>query len=223
MSSLGNPGATLGRFYEQLGEQRCRQLQAVTLDLGGAYAKATRKHAPQAVQAADPFHIVALATKAIDETRRWAWNLHRSLASGQASWVKATRWALATNDPDDWRDSQRDVMTQLKRDRSILYRAWQLKEALRDLYRLDDPHHAPHLLDRWLAWACRSRIPAFVKLSRTIRNERSRILAAIELGLSNSKVRLINHRGYGYHTPAPLIAMIYLTCGGITIELPTGM
>jgi len=38
----------------------------------------------------------------------------------------------------------------------------------------------------------------------------------------NSKIRLINHRGYGRHTPAPLTAMIYLCCGGITAELPTG-
>ena len=53
------------------------------------------------------------------------------------------------------------------------------------------------------------------------------VLAAIELGLSNSKleglnskIRLINHRGYGHHSAAALIAMIYLCCGGITIELP---
>jgi len=37
----------------------------------------------------------------------------------------------------------------------------------------------------------------------------------------NSKIRLINHRGYGHHTAAAVIAMIYLCCGGITITLPT--
>ena len=223
----GKDAATLARFYEQLGVERCAQLQAVSLDLGGAYAKATREHASQARQCADPFHVVALVNKAIDETRRWVWNLHRQLGTSKATWVKRTRWALV-KDPADWKDSQRDVIAQLKRDRSVLYRAWLLKEALRDLYRLDDATHAPALLDRWLAWACRSRIPAFVKLSRTIRAERQRILAAVELGLSNSKleglnskVRLINHRGYGHHTPAALIAMIYLCCGGITVELPT--
>lgn len=48
------------------------------------------------------------------------------------------------------------------------------------------------------------------------------------LGLSNSKleglnskIRLINHRGYGHHTAAALIGMIYLCCGGITVQLPT--
>lgn len=38
------------------------------------------------------------------------------------------------------------------------------------------------------AWACRSRIPAFVQCSRTIRENAEGILAAIELGLSNSKL-----------------------------------
>jgi len=73
-----------------------------------------------------------------------------------------------------------------------------------------------------------SRIPAFVNLSRTIRANRDRILAAVELDLSNSKleglnskIRLINHRGYGHHTATALIAMIYLCCGGITVQLPT--
>ena len=80
----------------------------------------------------------------------------------------------------------------------------------------------------WLAWACRCRIPAFVTLSKTIRANHDRILAAIELDLSNSKleglnskIRLINHRGYGHHSAPALIAMIYLCCGGLTIALPT--
>jgi len=37
----------------------------------------------------------------------------------------------------------------------------------------------------------------------------------------NSKIRLINHRGYGHHAAEAIIAMIYLCCGGLTIELPT--
>jgi transposase len=64
-------------------------------------------------------------------------------------------------------------------------------------------------------------------LSQTVRANRDRILAAVELGLSNSKleglnskIRLINHRGYGHHSAAALIAMIYLCAGGITIALP---
>ncbi len=124
-------------------------------------------------------------------------------------------------------ENQLEVLHQLRRRSSTLYRGWQLKEAVRDLYRLRRPTDAPEHLDWWLCWAQRCQIPAFVKLAKTVKANRERILAAIELGLSNSKleglnskVRLINHRGYGHHSAAALIAMIYLCCGGITVELP---
>jgi transposase len=36
----------------------------------------------------------------------------------------------------------------------------------------------------------------------------------------NSKVRLLSHRAYGFHSAAALTAMIYLCCAGIQIALP---
>jgi hypothetical protein len=38
--------------------------------------------------------------------------------------------------------------------------------------------------------------------------------------LSNSKVRLLSHRSFGFHGPAPLIALIYLCCSRLTISPP---
>ncbi len=245
----GKNAATLETFYDQLGEAGCEQLQAVSMDLGAAFKKATDAKAPRARQCVDPFHLVALANEAINKARRWAWNIERDKARqaaalagpkrrgrppagsppparDQARWVKHTRWALL-KDPDTLKPSQLEVLHQLRRSGSVLYRCWQLKEGLRDLYRLAEPADAAEHLDWWLAWACRSRIPAFVTLSKTVRANRDRVLAAVELGLSNSKleglnskIRLINHRGYGHHSAAALIAMIYLCCGGITINLP---
>ncbi|MGH3503269.1 MAG: ISL3 family transposase [Nocardioidaceae bacterium] len=246
----GKNAATLEAFYDELGEAESAQLQAVSMDLGAAFKKATDAKAPQARQCVDPFHLVALANEAINTARRWAWNLERDKARraaaavgpkprgrppagspapprNRARWVKHTRWALL-KDPDTLKASQLDVLHELRRSHSVLYRCWQLKEGLRDLYRLADPTDAAIHLDWWLAWACRSRIPAFVNLSKTVRANRDRILAAVELDLSNSKleglnskIRLINHRGYGHHSAAAVIAMIYLCCGGLTIELPT--
>jgi transposase len=240
----GRSSATLAAFYAELGSDGCAQLEAVSLDLGAAYAKATTEHAPQAQQCADPFHVIKLTNEAIDKVRRSAWQHERqrdprnTRAIGRKSQakqptpsparlVKHTRWALV-KDPDTLNDHQWEILRELQQRRSVLFRCWQLKEALRDLYRLPHPHQATAHLDWWLAWACRSRIPAFVTLSRTVRTNRDRILAAIELDLSNSKleglaskIRLINHRGYGHHSAAAIIAMTYLCCGGITIELPT--
>jgi transposase len=144
-----------------------------------------------------------------------------------ADLVKHTRWALL-KDPARLTGRQRATLEQLRRTRHVLFRAWALKEELRDLYRLPADRRADAHLDAWLARACRCRIPQMVALSRTIRAHRQQILAAVELGLSNSKlegpnskIRLINHRGYGHHTAAAVIAMIYLCCSGLTITLPT--
>lgn len=231
----GKSAATLGAFYETLGPERCAQLWAVSLDMGKAYPSATTQYAPGALQCVDPFHVIKLANDAIDKTRRQAWNdtrQHRKRGrppkdlDKRARKVKHLRWALL-KDPNSLTEQQSDALNQLKQSRSELYRCWQLKEALRDLYRLADPTDARAHLNWWLSWASRSRIEPFVKLGRTLRAHRDGIVAAIEQGLSNSrleglnsKIRLINHRGYGHHTAPALIAMIYLCCGGITIELP---
>jgi transposase len=67
----------------------------------------------------------------------------------------------------------------------------------------------------------------FVKLACTIRRHRDGILAAIRLGLSNgrleglnTRIRLISHGSFGFHSAQPLIALVYLCCSGITIPLP---
>ena len=240
----GRNAQVLEAFYDELGPAGCAGLQAISLDLGGPYHKATNAKAPHVRQCADPFHVIKLANEAIDKTRRMAWNQARAqptLTRGrgrprndapppprnQPRWVKHSRWALV-KDPVALKPSQLDVLHELRRSGSVLYRCWQLKEGLRDLYRLADPADAPAHLQWWLQWACRCRIPAFVTLAKTVRANRERILAAVELGLSNSKleginskIRLINHRGYGHHSAAAIIAMIYLCCGGITVHLPT--
>ena len=170
----GKKAATLQQFYDQLGQTRTAQLQAVSMDLGAAFKKATDAKAPQARQCADPFHVIALANEAINKARRWAWNIerdkakHAAAAAGpkprgrppagspppprdQARWVKHTRWALL-KDPDQLKPKQLEVLHELRRTGSVLYRCWQLKEGLRDLYRLSDPADAPAHLDWWLGW-----------------------------------------------------------------------
>jgi transposase len=131
-------------------------------------------------------------------------------------------------DPATLTAEQAETLERLRRERHVLWRAGALKEELRDLYRLPPGppgRRADAHLDAWLARACRS--PTMVKLSRTIRAHRHGIIRAVELDLSNSKleglaskVRLINHRGYGHHSAA-VTSMIYLCSGGITVTLPT--
>lgn len=102
------------------------------------------------------------------------------------------------------------------------------KEELRELYRSIAPYVATNYLKRWCYSADRSKIPAFKTLARRLRKHSDAIIAAIQLGLTNSrleginaKIRVIQRRGYGHPTAESLTAMIYLCLAGIEITLPT--
>ena len=95
------------------------------------------------------------------------------------------------------------------------------------MFHADTPEAALVILERWLCWACRSRLPSFVKLAKTIRSHHAGIEATLRLGLTNARIeavnttlRLIVRRGYGFHSAPALIALAHLTCGGLRPDLP---
>jgi transposase len=216
---------TLQAFFDLLGQHR-HSIRAVSIDMSGGYEKAIREAIPQAEVCFDPFHVVRLAQRAVDQVRRDEWNAHQRSHTETGRWIKGTRWSLLKS-PHKQSLSQLALLAEVQQANKPLYRAFLLKEELRLLYQLDDPTLAPEHLDAWLAWASRSRLDPFIKLARTIRHHRHGILAATRLGLNNgrleglnSRIRLISHRSFGFHSAAPLIALVYLCCTRITIELP---
>jgi transposase len=221
----GRNAATLQAFFAELGERRAT-IRAVSIDMSGGYEKAIRQACPDAAVCFDPFHVVRVGADATDQVRRDEWNEHGRSKTSAGRWVKNTRWAMLKA-PDRQSLDQLGTLGEIYQRNQRLYRAFLLYHQLRLLYALKDPALAPAHLDAWIGWAARSKLAPFVKAARTLRAHRDGILAAIRLGLSNgrleglnSRVRLISHRSFGFHSAAPLIALIYLCCGGITIDLP---
>ncbi len=223
--SAGRNAQTLQRFFDELGERK-QSIKAVSIDMSGSYQQAIRESVPQADICFDPFHVVRLAQRAVDQVRRDEWNAHERSHTKTGKWIKGTRWSLLKS-PEKQTIDQLAKLSEVQHANRPLYRAFLLKEELRLIYHLDDPSIAPAHLDAWLTWAPRSRLEPFVKLARTIRRYRDGILNAIRLGLNNgrleglnSRIRLISHRSFGFHSADPLIALVYLSCAGITIQLP---
>ena len=221
----GRNSATLGEFFTELGDRK-DSIRAVSIDMSGEYQRAIREAVPDAEICFDPWHVCRLASRATDQVRRDEWNAHERSHTATGRWVKGTRWSLLKA-PANQSIYQLATLAEVQRENRRLYRAFLLREELRLLYHLDDPNLAPEHLDAWLAWATRSRLRPFVRLARTLREHRDGILAAIRLGLSNgrleglnSKIRLISHRSFGFHSADALIALVYLCCTGITIRLP---
>ncbi len=221
----GRNAATLQAFFTELAERRAT-IRAVSIDMSGGYEKAIRESCPQAEICFDPFHVVRVAADAVDQVRRDEWNEHGRSKTTAGRWVKNTRWALLKA-PDRQSLQSLGTLGEVYAKNQRLYRAFLLYHQLRQLYALEDPALAPAHLDAWISWAARSKLKPFVKAARTLRAHHDGILAAIRLGLSNgrleglnSRVRLISHRSFGFHSAAPLIALIYLCASGITIDLP---
>lgn len=218
----------MNAFFDEVGEKGTETIEAVSMDLGPAFAKSVRTRAPHARICFDAFHVVKLVTEALDAVRRQVWQSARRLRDKTiARKYKGARWALLKN-PDDLNADQTGTLRDIKKSGGALWRAYQLKESLRAVFAGDlDTDTTNTLLDRWCSKAQRSRIPEFVKTARTIRKHRDGITAALDRGLSNgrheglnNKVRLIIRRAYGFHSAEAALATIMLACGPVNLELP---
>ena len=222
----GSDEATLERFFDELGPKRSRALQYVTADGASWIGNVLKRRCPQATVCLDPFHVVSWATDALDQVRREVWNAARRAGQTQlARGLKGLRYALWKN-PLDLTRRQDAKLSNIARTNKPLYRAYLLKEQLREVFQL--PYAAAaKLLEHWIQWARRCRLAPFVKLARSITSHRGAILDAIKHGLSNARVESVNTRirlltriAFGFHSAEPLIAMVMLALGGLCPPLP---
>ena len=222
----GRDRKTVEAFLDALGEERCQQVELVSCDMASWISGPVADRLPDAVRCVDPFHVVQLATDALDEIRREVWNDARRAGDvAAATDLKGARYALWKN-PENLTDRQKLKLADVQKTNQRLYRAYLLKEQLRQIYRVP-AEHAIGLLDHWLQWARRSRLAPFVKLAKTIGDQRPGIEAAIENGLSNARVEAINtqirmltRRAFGFHSPNALIALAMLSLAGLCPPLP---
>jgi len=222
----GRDKATLNKFFDALGDDRCGQITHVSADGADWIAEVVTARCPTAVRCADPFHLVMWATDALDEVRRQVWNdARRAGEAATAKNLKNARYALWKN-PADLTEPQRLKLAWIAAAHKPLHRAWELKEAFRKVIHIKGAHGA-HLLDDWLAWASRSKLTPFVELARKVRKHRWAIENMLEHDLSNAliestntKIRLLMRIAFGFRDTDALISLAMLALGGYRPALP---
>jgi transposase len=234
----GRTEAALNVFFDELGDERTALLTHVSADMADWIARCVARRAPNAVRCADAFHVVAWAIEALDVERRRSWNAaagrtrttpgsgdRKPRSSGDAQRTKRARYALWKN-PDQVTERQQHELDWIAKTDQRLWRAYLLKEGLRYVFAVKGDA-GKDALDRWLSWARRSRLPAFVKLAKKIVVHRAAIDAALEHRLSNAlvestntKIRLLTRVAFGFHGPQPLIALAMLALGSERPRLP---
>ena len=225
-AAAGRDKKTLREFFDLLGPERCAAIRLVSADAAEWIGTVVAESCENATLCIDAFHVVQWATEALDKVRRDVWNTARRAGMNEhARELKGCRYALWKN-PEDLTARQTAKLAFIARVNSPLYRAYLMKEQLRQAIRVKGVLSLT-MLDDWLSWAQRSRIPAFVELGRKIKKNLPGIEAAMLNKLSNAivestntKLRVLTRMAYGFKEPEHLIALALLDRGGYCPPLP---
>ena len=242
----------LNVFLDELTREQRRGIEVVTAD-GAKWIKTlVRRRCPNARWVMDPFHVVEWMNDALDQVRCEEWQVAKAAARAAtpkrdrpgrprkgeetppeareaqelAASIKNSRYALVKN-PEDLTERQREKLADVRRAGGHLFRAWDLKEDLRAVFRADGASEAEGLLDAWLHAAAYCRIKPVVEVEKKVRRRRADVIAAVELGIGNGRVESINNKikvsvriGYGFRNTDNLIALLMLRCSDEQPALP---
>lgn len=244
----------LSLFLDELTREQRRGIEVVTADGARWIRTQVKRRCPNARWVMDPFHVVSWMTEALDRVRCEEWQVAKSAAraaapakrkgpgrppkcesadetyrelKSKADAVKGSKYALLKN-PEDLTDAQRKKLGELKDQAgSHLFRAWELKEDLRAVFRAGDADEARQLLEKWMHAAAYCKIKPVVEVEKKVRRRKDDIIAAVGLGIGNGRVESINNKikvtvkmGYGFRNTDNLCALLMLRCSDCKPELP---
>jgi transposase len=196
----GRDANALIPFFRRLHHAGAR-LEAVALDMWPAYLLAVQTVFPQVAIVHDPFHVVALVNRAIDETRR---ELCHSLNLPDRKIIKGSRFLLlrAGENLDEPARRRLDALIALNQP---LYQAYLLKEDLRQLWRQPNSDVAGLFLSRWIERAEAIGLQHFRKLAATLRSHTLQLLSWFQHPIStgpleglNNKIKVLKRQAYGF-------------------------
>ena len=216
----GRDEAALNGFWEWLGPDACARIKAVSMDMGHPYQNSTRRYCPDAELIFDPFHLMKMLNKAVDEVRR------QEIMSGtgaERTALKQTRqmWLWGEENLPE-RHAAR--FEELKHSALKTARAWGLKELWRTFKRCLDVDDARAFLMKWYALAMRSKLEPIKKVARTFKAHLAGIVSIFKHGFCNalaegvnSRIQLLMQKSCGYRNRQRLKTDILFHFGGLNM------
>jgi transposase len=200
---------TLKAFFDYLGEDHCKKIEAVCCDMWAPYVDAIKEHLPNALLVFDKFHIVRHLLNAVDDVRK------EEAKRLDSDLLKKTRYIWLKN-PWNLTEIQKTKLSDLEKINLKVNRAYILKEAFRRFWDYSYPAWAKKYLDRWFWWATHSRLEPIRKFAWMIRRHQDDILNYFKVRIDNgaveglnNKAKSISHRAYGYRSAETFKLALY--------------
>jgi len=201
--SEGKNAESLLPFWRRLRASHAK-IQAVAMDMSGAYISAVNEFLPSAEIVFDHFHVIKLMNEKLSDLRR---QLYREAVDQLGKDVlKGTRWLLLKN-PENL-DPQRKEPERLEealRLNQPLATAYYLKEDLRQFWLQPHKTAARNFLTSWYLRAMSSGIRVMQQMAKTLLVHASGLLAWYKYPIStgplegtNNKIKTMQRQAYGF-------------------------
>lgn len=198
----GRKEEDLKKFYDELGESRCKSIDLAVMDMWKAFRNATEARAPQAQIVYDKFHIMKHLSDALDQVRR---NEYKRVSENDRRFIKGQRYTLLSHRSNLNEDGRRSLDILLKANKRI-NKAYLLKESFGQLWGYSHPGWAKRFFDNWKSQLKWQRIEPFEKFAALVEKHWDGIISychpehKISLGFMeglNNKIRVIQRQAYG--------------------------
>jgi len=196
----GKDAAALTPFLKRLRRQKIK-LRAVAMDMSPAYMKAVREVFPELDIVHDPYHVVVLVNRAIDETRK---DMYRYLTGEQRGVIKGARFLLLRS-LESLNEESLDKLAHIMELNEPLYQAYLLKEELRWFWNITNAELAAQFLETWAEEAYATGIKRFQKLADSLLRHKDGLLSYFSHRIStgpleglNNKIKVLKRQAYGF-------------------------
>lgn len=191
----GRNAADLGAWLAAQGHAWCNGVEVAVCDLHEPFRAAYDRHLPDAVQVADPFHVVGVGTRVVDKVRRRVQNNtlgHRGRRHDPLYRARKVLTMAEERLDEPGRQRLRGLLA-AGDPRGEVADAHAAKECLRELYTL---YGAPDIASGWIDALTEDladhQAPELRGMARTLRRWRGHILAWHTTGASNGITEGLN-------------------------------
>ena len=213
---------TLDAFFEDLGETRCCQLEAVAMDMWAPYIRSAQAHVLNADDKIvfDKFHIAKHLGDAVDQVRR---RENGELRRQGDDRLVRTKYQWLRN-PEHMSRKQWRTFEPLRNSTLKVARAWAIREFAMGLWGYVSRGWAERMWKRWYSWAIRSRLEPVKRVARMIKNHWQGVLCAATTDVTNarsealnSKIQWIKRKACGFRSRDRFRNAIYFHLGGLDL------
>lgn len=211
----GRDADTISRLADHLVEHQAspKQIASVSIDMSPAFIKGVVEQLPNARITFDKFHVIAHASRAVDQTRRLEQKTDPAL--------KGLRWALLKDRerlPASQRADLDALITQVTTKRTA--RAWLYREQLREILDRKQINVVSSLLAQWCTNVMRSKVEPMKEVAKLIRNHFDGIVAWAQTRQTNGFLEALNglfqaakRKARGYTRFATMRTVLFLIAG----------